>query len=512
MDAQSLDFELPSQSVLRGLDEAHEQGFRRFCGAHNLYHHAHASGSLDMLQEKLKGDEPPDYDDPIVAAAYLLGYHLSHCMMTYWAFKHLFGHVGGIPNTLYVCDVGAGTGAARVGLALALLQLKDPPSTIYFHACEPSDMMHKAGTFFWKALRQSASAPERLLKQILPIDQNYWEYGTPPERLPDIQDDALRVVTAFHLSLPYDDPWRNDIKSTRLGKSARDSIQSALRLVSSYPHAGLFSANSNKARSLKQAVDDYDCKFSIPSDHRGVRRDSSRLHTQCEEEFGFGVTEGWSRRRFGRPSGVLLLQDKRAKQEERYQQRRAVPVLRPERRQQELAHYNRGLAYARKGEYDLAIQAYNQALAHKPNLDPAYYNRGIAYARKGEYRRAESDFSKALALGYDRAKVEAQLAELRQERERRERVEREERERQQRAAAPRSPAGPAGMPGHRVKAERQAAARAELQRRERAARAEAERRERAERQAALRAGLQRRQQKRQRRGILGRLWNALKRN
>ena len=59
-----------------------------------------------------------------MAAAYLDTYHLPHCMMAYWAFKHLFGHVG-VPNALYICDVGTGTGAARVGLALALLESKE---------------------------------------------------------------------------------------------------------------------------------------------------------------------------------------------------------------------------------------------------------------------------------------------------------------------------------------------------------------------------------------------------
>ena len=102
-----------------------------------------------------------------------------------------------------------------------------------------------------------------------------------------------------------------------------------------------------------------------------------------------------------------------------------VATAEPQRRRQALAYYNRGNAFREKGEYDRAIQDYNQALTLKPNLDPAYYNRGIAYARKGEYRQAESDFSKALKLGYNRDMVEARLAELRQERGRREQAEAE---------------------------------------------------------------------------------------
>ena len=81
--------------------------------------------------------------------------------------------------------------------------------------------------------------------------------------------------------------------------------------------------------------------------------------------------------------------------------------LRPERRQQELAHYNRGLAYARKGEYDRPSKPTTRPSRSSPTLTPPTTIGAFAYARKGEYRRAESDFSKALTLGYDRTKVEA---------------------------------------------------------------------------------------------------------
>ena len=629
-------FVLPSQGALRALDRAHEQGFRRYLRAigHNQRSSDHRCRASVTLVELINGvtreELPPDYDDPYVAAAYVVKYHLSHCMMAYWSFGLLLDRVG-VPNALYVCDVGAGTGAARVGLALALSQRKEHPATIYFNAIEPSGWMRDAGNAFWEAWRPAA-------------DLIYWEDDAPPERLPipDV-DDTLRVVTAFHLSLPYDNqPWGN------VGKDAKSNIQSVLDLVS--PHVGVFTAHSGKEYSLKKAagyssrwVDSLPARFDIPRDC-GAVRDRSRFYTACAEDLGFTVPEDssspvrtWSRYRFSPPSGVLLLQDKRAEQEARERQRRAVVERQRqererreraeaaererERREQaeqeerkrqaamraaavqaeeerraeaerqaarraetedrdrdpnDAAAYNdRGVAYARKGKYDRAIQDFDQALRLDPNQALAYYNRGLAYRRKGEYKRARSDFSKALALDYDRATIEALLAEppespqraeekrQRQERERRESIgvneaaqrlglsaayvsrllhegqlagtkgpgklgrwrvdaadvdrlakqrraeserreqaEREERERQQRAAAPRSPAGPAGMPGHRVKAERQAAARAELQRRERAARAEAEHQERAERAET----------KRKRLGILGRLWSALKRN
>ncbi len=89
----------------------------------------------------------------------------------------------------------------------------------------------------------------------------------------------------------------------------------------------------------------------------------------------------------------------------------------------------------------------NQALRRDPNHVAAYYNRGNVYAAKGAYKLAKSDFSKALELGYDRAAVEARLAELRQEQERREQAEAELRQERERRELPGGTAAGAGAPG-----------------------------------------------------------------
>ncbi len=62
------------------------------------------------------------------------------------------------------------------------------------------------------------------------------------------------------------------------------------------------------------------------------------------------------------------------------------------------AYNNRGNAYSNKGEYDRAIADYSQALAINPNLVEVYNNRGNAYEEKGDYDRAITDYNQALAI------------------------------------------------------------------------------------------------------------------
>ena len=266
----------------------------------NRAHRRRASTALAKLQKELRRNEPPDYNDRYVAAAYLLGYHLSHCMMAYWSFKRLFDRVE-VPDALYVCDVGAGTGAARVGLSLALSPCKESPCTIYFDAIEPSSRMRAAGSTFWNAFRC-----RRVIQPVSLVYRNR-EGADVPERFPGgFQGDVLRVVTAFHLSLPYDEPSGN------VGDAER-SLQSALCLVS--PDFGVFTCHSDKELSLTQALgapDRWDdILFDDIRSNCDAEVDPSRLHTQCEEEFGFKVTKRWSRRRFKPPSPSHLRISKR---------------------------------------------------------------------------------------------------------------------------------------------------------------------------------------------------------
>ncbi len=62
------------------------------------------------------------------------------------------------------------------------------------------------------------------------------------------------------------------------------------------------------------------------------------------------------------------------------------------------AYLNRGNAYGSKGEYDRAIQDYDLAISVDPKHAYAYRNRGAAYSNKGEYDRAIQDYDQAIRL------------------------------------------------------------------------------------------------------------------
>lgn len=62
------------------------------------------------------------------------------------------------------------------------------------------------------------------------------------------------------------------------------------------------------------------------------------------------------------------------------------------------AYNNRGLANFEKGQYDLAISDYSEAIAIDPKNAAAYSNRGDTYLLKGQYDEAIADFSKVIEI------------------------------------------------------------------------------------------------------------------
>ncbi len=62
------------------------------------------------------------------------------------------------------------------------------------------------------------------------------------------------------------------------------------------------------------------------------------------------------------------------------------------------AYNTRGMIWYEKGEYDIAIGDYNEAIRLNPRHKWAYNNRGIAWEHKKEYDKAISDYDEAIRL------------------------------------------------------------------------------------------------------------------
>lgn len=61
-------------------------------------------------------------------------------------------------------------------------------------------------------------------------------------------------------------------------------------------------------------------------------------------------------------------------------------------------YFNLGMAEARLGEYDKALESYNKSLALNPNFAPCYLFRGILEHGKGNLEKADEDYSKAIEI------------------------------------------------------------------------------------------------------------------
>jgi tetratricopeptide (TPR) repeat protein len=61
-------------------------------------------------------------------------------------------------------------------------------------------------------------------------------------------------------------------------------------------------------------------------------------------------------------------------------------------------YHTRGAAWHEKGEHDIAIQDYNEAIRLDPKYAPAYNNRGNAWYDKKEYDKAIADYKEAIRL------------------------------------------------------------------------------------------------------------------
>jgi tetratricopeptide (TPR) repeat protein len=85
------------------------------------------------------------------------------------------------------------------------------------------------------------------------------------------------------------------------------------------------------------------------------------------------------------------------------------------RRTLAVAYNNRGNAYVMKGEYDRAVQDFDESIKADSNHSKAFNNRGVAYQKKGEYERAIADFDQSIKLEPNSAVTYAGRAETYQQ-------------------------------------------------------------------------------------------------
>ena len=57
-------------------------------------------------------------------------------------------------------------------------------------------------------------------------------------------------------------------------------------------------------------------------------------------------------------------------------------------------HNSRGVAYRNKGEFQLAMSDFNEAIRFDPKYGRAYYNRGMLHSRAGATDLAVADLRK----------------------------------------------------------------------------------------------------------------------
>ncbi len=67
------------------------------------------------------------------------------------------------------------------------------------------------------------------------------------------------------------------------------------------------------------------------------------------------------------------------------------------------AYYNRGLTNKNQKNYDAAIRDYSRAIKLNPRYVDAYNNRGNVYGHKGDYKAAIIDFNQTILLSPDNA-------------------------------------------------------------------------------------------------------------
>ena len=78
----------------------------------------------------------------------------------------------------------------------------------------------------------------------------------------------------------------------------------------------------------------------------------------------------------------------------------------------DIAYYNIGYAYLKKGEVRQAVDSFHAALEYQPSLPEAHHNLGLAYTRLGERAQAARSFREAIRYRPSYVEAHAELGKV----------------------------------------------------------------------------------------------------
>ena len=249
------------------------------------------------LNQDILTNNGPQYEDPFIAAAYQIFYHLRHSVMAFIIYGALFEKIS-IPLRIFICDIGAGSDAGLIGLMLALKRKNANPHVRYI-SIEPSDAMYESGRFFCNHFQY--------LQEYKNID--YCRFRGIHE-LSDIEKHKqnLNIVTAFHMNLKYGEDYNlypDSIQVNALFKTIMDSV---------YPDIYLFTCPKNKTEHLKNILDNINSykqyNISFPGYSYSVGESLQKLYSHLGFKFPKNYTPrrspGTVKSRFNAPYNTML--------------------------------------------------------------------------------------------------------------------------------------------------------------------------------------------------------------
>jgi tetratricopeptide (TPR) repeat protein len=75
-----------------------------------------------------------------------------------------------------------------------------------------------------------------------------------------------------------------------------------------------------------------------------------------------------------------------------------LPTVTPTPPADAVAHFDSGMAFLERQEYDKAINDFTEAIRLDPNVAIIYFNRGNAYYDRGNLDKASNDYNEAIRL------------------------------------------------------------------------------------------------------------------